>query len=353
MKASISEVVFGQLADGSEVKKFTLRNSKGTLATFTNYGAAWIGFKRIQDASSLVLGCETLDAFVNQKAFLGSTVGRYANRIKNGKFELNGKTIQVDVNAPPHHLHGGKDGFSHKIWDSRIQLVDDVEPTLTLKYHSADGEAGFPGNVNTTVTVVLTDDDRVQFNYHATTDQPTILNLTNHVYFNLNGQTSGSLKDHEFKLESTQFLDADEDAIPNGQIVDAGQTVFDLSDWTEIAEHLANMTNARMVRAGGYDHCFCYENDKQLKLLASAKSKTNNVHLECFSTLPGMQFYSGNFLGGTPLNDQDRYQTHGAFCLEPGYWTDSPNQSHFPDCTIDPDNGYSAIIEYSFKAMDS
>jgi aldose 1-epimerase len=353
MKASISEVVFGQLTDGSDVKKFMLRNSKGTVATFCNYGAAWVGFKRVEDSASLVLGCDTLDAFVNQRAFLGSTVGRYANRIKNGSFELNGKTILVDTNFPPHHLHGGDDGFSHQIWHSHIQLVDDSVPTLTFKYLSKDGEAGFPGNVETTITVVLTEDDRVTFNYHATTDQPTVLNLTNHVYFNLNGQNSGSLNEHEFKLQSTKFLDADEDAVPNGKFVDASNTAFDFSQWKAISDTLSTLENERLKRASGYDHCFCFSDDKQLKLLASARSVNKSVEVKCYSNLPGMQFYTGNFLGGTPINDHERYQTHGAFCFEPGYWPDSPNQENFPNCVIDEDNAYSAIIEYSFQALDN
>jgi aldose 1-epimerase len=352
MKASISEVVFGQLGDGSNVKKYTLRNAKGSEANFLNLGASWVGFKRAQDNDSLVLGCETLDAFLNQHAFIGGTIGRYANRIGQGRFDLNGEPVQVEVNLPPHHLHGGKDGFSTKIWQSNIQLLDDTIPTLTFTYFSPEGEGGFPGNVETTVTITLTENDTVRFSYEATTDAPTVFNLTNHAYFNLDGQHSGSLENHEFKINSTQFLDADETALPSGDIVDAAATPLDFSQWKSVYEDLQTLSHERLQRAEGFDHCFCFDNHKELTPLASARFSEKGIDLTCHSDLPGMQFYTGNFLGGSPINETNHFKTHSAFCFEPGYWPDSPNHPHFPDCTIDEDNGYSAIIEYTFNSLE-
>lgn len=353
MKASISELVFGQLADGSTVKKYVLRNAKGTVATFSNLGASWLRFQRVGDEQSLVLGCETAEALIKQKAFLGATVGRFANRIKNGQFSLNGQLHQVDVNLPPHHLHGGVDGFSQKIWHSNIQLVDDAIPTLTFSYDSPDGEAGFPANVLTTVKITLTEQDSVRFEYSATADAATVFNLTNHSYFNLAGQLSGSLASHEFKIESDQFLVADELTLPNGEISPTDEIEFDFSQWQSAQQHLEPITNERLKKAGGYDHCYCYADDQQLKLLASARSTQHNVQMNCYSDLPGMQFYTANFLGGTPYNADVKYQSHSSFCFEPGFWPDSPNQAHFPDCTIDPQTPYSAIIEFSFQPLDN
>ncbi|WP_196158105.1 aldose epimerase family protein [Reinekea sp. G2M2-21] len=352
MRASISEVEFGTLDDGSVIKKFLLRNSHGTEASFLNLGASWIGFKRQRDSQSLVLGCDDAQTFAHQHAFLGSTVGRWANRIGHGQAQLNGERIQVEVNLPPHHLHGGSHGFSFKLWESRIELADDATPTLTFSHFSPDGEGGFPGNLKTTVKITLTDDDTVRFEYHASTDAPTLLNLTNHAYFNLDGETSGSLRDHEFKLASHQYLEADDDALPTGRVLNSSGTVLDFANWTDVLTKLTPLCDEQLIRAGGIDHCFCYPDDQQLKILAQARHTGSNTQLTCRSTLPGMQFYTGNFLGGTPKSDDTRFATHGAFCFEPGYWPDSPNHEHFPDCTISPEKDFSAIIEYSFDSME-
>ena len=352
MKASISEVVFGQLEDGSIIKQYQLRNARGSVATFLNLGASWVGFQRASDQESLVLGCTSAETFAKQHAFLGSTVGRWANRIANGQIKLQGQTIQLEVNLPPHHLHGGKQGFSNQIWQSHIQLLNDQTPTLTFTYFSPVGEGGFPGNITATVTITLTEEDTVRFAYHATTDAETIFNITNHSYFNLDGQSFGSLKNHQFKLESQTYLEADETALPTGTLLSSNNSVLDFSDWASAHDHLAPLSDPQLKRAGGYDHCFCFAQDGQLKTLASAKCPEKNLKLTCKSDLPGMQFYTSNFLGGTPVGDGSHFKTHGAFCFEPGLWPDSPNHEHFPECVIDPDHDFSAIIEYSFETLE-
>lgn len=352
MTAGISAAVFGTLDNGSEVKLYRLRNARGTVATFCSLGASWVGFQRTSDSTSLVLGCETLEAFASQRAYLGATVGRYANRIGHGQAFINEQKVQLDVNLDPHHLHGGFEGFSAKVWDSHIQLSDTQTPTLTFKYTSPDGEAGYPGTLHVTVVITLGEDDSVRFEYHATTDKPTVVNLTNHTYFNLNGSQAGSLINHEFKLHSHEFLDADSSALPNGDIVNASDTGLDFSTWQSAYKRLNPIEDERIQRAAGFDHCFCYPQDGQLRMVAEARSQQTSTLLQCLTTLPGMQFYSGNFLGGTPINDTDRYESHGAFCFEPGYWPDSPNHAHFPNCVVDESNPYSAIIEYSFTSAD-
>lgn len=348
MTAGISEVVFGTLADGRVIKQYRLCNKAGAEATFTNLGAAWIGFTWADDEPSLVLGCDTLAALIAQRAYLGCTLGRFANRIGQGRFALSGGTVQLDINLPPHHIHGGEQGFSEQLWDSQISLTDATLPTLTFSHHSAHGSAGYPGNVDVQVRITLTEDNRVCFQYSAQTDRPTILNLSNHAYFNLNGRLAGSLAAHEFQIHAPQFLESDAQALPTGEIVDVADTVLDLQQWRAIQADLTPLLDARLRRAGGYDHCFCFADDQQLKPLAAARSSQTGRTLTCSSTLPGLQFYSGNFLGGTAFDQDRHYQPHGAFCFEPGYWPDAPNHAHFPDCSFDQHQDYYAIIEYAF-----
>lgn len=350
MTASISEFVFGHLDNDTVVKRYTLQNSRGTRAEFTNLGAAWIGFQRPEDQQSLVLGCDTLDAFLHQQAYFGATVGRFANRIGQGRFDMDGQHFQLDINAPPNHLHGGSDGLSSKVWSSHITLKDDTVPTLTFRCHSADGESGYPANVTVEVVITLSDDDSVRFEYRAESDARTLLNLTNHTYFNLSGDTAGNLQGQEIRIDGERFLEADDNTLPTGDIVSMAGTGLDFRQWTDIAQRLETSDDPRLDRAAGIDHCFCFEQDRKFRRLASVRSTTRNLQLECHANLPGMQFYTGNFLEGTPKNDDTQYAKHGAFCLEPGFWPDSPNHPHFPDCFIDEKSPYSAIIEYTFES---
>lgn len=345
MVATISEKTLGSSASGEVIKQFILRNSSGAEAKFINLGAAWVGFQFSDDAPNLVLGCDTLDAFLDQGAFLGATVGRFANRIKDSQFKLNGKVIQLSKNMPPHHIHGGFSGFSNKVWHSHIELIDE-QPTLTFSYQSADGEEGYPGNLNVEIVICLTTDNRVTFNYRADTDATTIVNLTNHAYFNLQGAKTGHINDHEFKVHADQFLPAYNNALPTGEIAHVNNTALDLREWTNIAQAINSKEDAYIQTASGFDHCYCLPQDGILKTVA--ESRCNGVNLTCATNLPGIQFYTGNFLGNTPINDVERYDAHGAFCFEPGFWPDSPNHDHFPNCEFDKSQPYTAIIEYRF-----
>ena len=352
MTASISEHTFGHLPDGTEVKRFTLTNSRGTRAQFSSLGASWLGFTRPEDAESLVLGCDTLDAQNSQRGFIGATVGRFANRIGHGKLSIHGTPVQLEVNLPPHHIHGGSTGLASKVWDSHITLKDDHIPTLTLRCQSEAGDSGYPGNVSFELVISLSDDDRVRFEYRAETDASTPISITNHTYFNLAGETTGHLNGQLIKLDSDQFLEADEQALPTGIVASVNNTGLDFTQWSDVAERIEQSTDARLQRAGGVDHCFCYPQDRAFRRLASVRLPARDVQLECWSDLPGMQLYTGNFVGGSPKNDQYRFQQHGAFCLEPGFWPDSPNHAHFPDCIVDPNEAYSAIIEYTFQTIN-
>ncbi|EAR09214.1 aldose epimerase family protein [Reinekea blandensis] len=348
---SITRELFGTLKDGRTVQRYTLTNRKGTTASFVDYGAAWMSFQRPGDTESLVLGCDTIDALTTQSAFLGSTVGRYANRIAGGQCTLNGQPIQLDCNEGKNHLHGGRDNFTHKIWTAELSETNEGYPKLRFRVRSDDGENGFPGNVEARVSIVLTDDDEVQFEYEANTDAPTIFAMTNHVYFNLDGRLQGNLDNHEFRIGADQFVDVDDTAIPTGELIPVADTEFNLQAWTAIDETLRTLPTDRLKRAGGYDHCFCYPDDGELRELGSALSTTNGVMMSCLSDQPGLQFYSGNFLGGTPYADGLSYQQFGAFCMEPGAWPDSPNQETFPSVLLKPDETYYSRIVYAFTAL--
>ena len=348
---SITQEPFGTLPDGRTVQRYTLTNRRGTTASFVDYGAAWMTFQRPDDAESLVLGCDTIEALTTQSAFLGSTVGRYANRIAGGRCTIDGQPVQLDCNEGDNHLHGGHDNFTHKIWTAELSETDAGCPQLTFRVRSDDGENGFPGNVEASATIVLTDDDEVHFDYQAHTDAPTVFAMTNHVYFNLDGRTQGHLANHEFRIGAEQFVDVDKTAIPTGELIGVKGTEFNLQSWTSIADTLSALPTDRLARAGGFDHCFCYPDDGELRELGSALSAQAGVMLTCLSDQPGLQFYSGHFLGGTPYADGAAYETFGAFCMEPGAWPDSPNQPAFPSATLAPGETYHSRIVYAFTAL--
>ncbi|TXR53254.1 aldose epimerase family protein [Reinekea thalattae] len=348
MVASISERDICTLNNGQTLKKYQLTNSLGAQACFYNLGAAWIEFKLAADEPNLVLGCNTAQAFIEQSAFLGATVGRYANRIAHGQFMLDGELVQLERNLAGHHLHGGSTSLAKKIWQSHIELDAQQIPTLTFHCRSQHGESGYPGNVDFEVKIRLTESNCVQFQYSATTDRKTIVNLTNHSYFNLDGHDYGNLDHHAFQIESTDVLSTDDLCIPTGEIVNRAESLLDFSQWRNIKQPLTELTDPLLKPFQGYDHCYCFDSSKRLITMARAKSSRSNRELVCKSDLPGMQFYSANFLQDTAIDASHRYNRHGAFCFEPGYWINSPNHTHFPQCIIDERNGYSAIIEYSF-----
>ncbi|MFQ3231569.1 MAG: aldose 1-epimerase [Reinekea sp.] len=346
---SITVEDFGQLPDGRYVRRYRLTNRRGTIASFVDYGAAWMGFQRPEDTESLVLGCDTLEALLNQTAFLGSTVGRYANRIANGQFELDGKRLQVDQNEGRHHLHGGVENFTQTLWT--VEEQQDIQNGVMIRFshNSPSGNGGFPGNVQVSVDIRLTDDDRVEFRYRASSDTKTVFGMTNHVYFNLDGRTAGSLENHEFCIPAQTVVDVDANAIPNGELVEIKNTPLDLLNWTNVDAVLSQTNDSRLLRAGGFDHCFCYPNDNVLRQVASAKSEMSNVQLTCSSNQPGLQFYSGNFLANTPYGTNENYQKYGGFCFEPGQWPDSPNQPTFPNSVLEEGEVYDSVIIYEFS----
>lgn len=347
----IAEETWGRLPSGEAVKAYTLKNDAGTQARFTNLGASFIGLTlgNDTDSTNLVLSGDTLEAQANQPAYLGATVGRFANRIGFGRTQVNDEPIQLDVNSEPHHLHGGQQGFGYRLWESHIELVDD-EPTLIFRLHSADGEGGYPGELQVEQRIRLTADNRVWIDYQAETTKPTPINLTNHAYFNLEGAGSGTLKGHEFRIHSEELTEADATALPTGNILAVNNSVFDLREWSQVTDHLHTLVDPALKRAGGYDHNYIFGtvNKAAPTLQAEARHSESGRWMKCHSTLPGMQFYTGNFLGGTPKNDKERFERHGAFCMEPGFWPDSPNHEHFPDCILRPGQTFRASIVYQF-----
>lgn len=346
-----AEDIIGHLNDGSAVKAYTLRNRNGSEACFVNLGAAFVGFRLADMAAtdSLVLGCDTLAAFQAQNANFGATVGRYANRIGFGKTTVDGIDLTLECNNGGHHLHGGSQGFGKRLWEGQINLVDG-EPSLTFNLISPAGDAGYPGELTITQHIRLTDNDEIVIDYEASTTETTLVNLTNHAYFNLAGDTAGSLANHDFRIHSGTVTDIDTTILPTGELIPVADTPLDLRDWRAIDQVLQRLDDPSLARAGGYDHNYVFGTDMNLPLALQAEVRhtPSGRWLQCSSTLPGVQFYSGGFLGDTPKNSQENYQRHGAFCLEPGAWPDSPNHDHFPDCTLTPENTYRATIVYRF-----
>lgn len=351
----IAEEVMGQLDNGQDVHRYILRNEAGAEAVFTDFGAALIGFSLPwqDERLDLVLGCDNLDALLEQRASLGATVGRVANRIGYGRTVIDGQALELETNGAPHHLHGGSQGYGQRLWDGRLSLDDGI-PTLTFKLHSPDGDAGYPGNVDIVQTIRLWPDHRLTLDIRGETDRPTLLNLTNHAYFNLGGALSGELKNHEFRIHAERYTEADETALPTGQVLPVEDTVMDLRDWTDVSPRLAALNDAALLRAEGYDHNFIIADQvlPEPTLQAEARNNVTGFWLKCFSNQPGVQFYTGNFLGGTPKNTETRYLRHGAFCLEPGLWPDSNNHDHFPDAILRPGQTYHSHICYQFGQDD-
>ncbi|WP_051208417.1 aldose epimerase family protein [Saccharospirillum impatiens] len=346
-----SEETIGTLSDGRAVKAYTLRNKNGSEARFYNLGAAFVGFRLpgMSASESLVLGCDTLDAFIAQNANFGATIGRYANRIGHGKTRINGKALDLECNSGGHHLHGGSQGFGKCVWDGQINL-EDGEPTLTFSLTSPAGDAGYPGELSIIQRIRLTDENDVVIDYEASTTETTLVNLTNHAYFNLAGATAGSLRDHQFRVYSDTVTDIDATLLPTGELIPVSETALDLRDWRSIDQALSSLDDSALARAGGYDHNYVFGSAMEgpLTLMAEARHSPSGRWMRCSSTLPGLQFYSGGFLGGTPRNERDTYLRHGAFCMEPGAWPDSPNHDHFPDCTLTPEQTYRATLVFGF-----
>jgi len=339
----IKEQKFGILSDGKQVKLYTLQ--AGDLKfSLTNYGAAWTSLivpSRKGIREDVLLGYSGFDGFINNTQFFGVTVGRFANRIKGAAFTLNGKTYRLDANDGENSLHSGKSGFNKYLWDSEAYEEDEgVYVRFELK--SQDGDGGFPGEIKAVVCYGLTKSNEIIADYMAKIDQDCPVNLTNHAYFNLAGESNGTIHLHEVLLHSSSYVEVDYKCIPTGNILPVKDTAFDFT--------VCKPINTDFDKVNGYDHCFVIDGKPgKMRPCAEVLEPESGRLMKVFTTQPGVQFYTGNYLQGIYGKEGGRYVKYSGFCLETQHFPDTPNQSSFPSCIFGPGNDYHEKAIFSFS----
>ena len=354
---SIRSVPFGTGPDGKPVDCFLLRNAQGMEVEVLSYGGI-IRAIRVPDRSGrmedVVLGFDTLDAYLAPNPFIGALIGRYANRIGDAAFTLDGVTYRLDANNGPNHLHGGVRGFDKRVWAAR-SLTEPDAVGVVLRRTSADGEEGYPGELQVQVTYRLGDDNTLGVAYEAQTDAPTHVNLTQHTYFDLAGR--GHILDVLVTVNSESIIAINEDLIPDGTFRPVEGTVFDFRRPRSIGEGIDDTSDVQVARAGGYDHTFVIRRDglepDELAHAARAEDPTTGRVLDVYTTEPGMQFYSGNFLDGTLVGKGGmRYAKRSGFCMETQHYPDTPNRPEFPSTRLDPGEHFRSRTEFRFSVRD-
>lgn len=353
---SITQEPFGKLASGQEATLFTLKNQQGTIVKITNYGGIithWLVADKSGKIEDVVLGCDSLGGYLQPTPYFGAIVGRYGNRIAKGKFVLDGNTYSLAVNNGPNHLHGGLVGFDKVLWQAQTSTASDGSPVLTLTYMSKDMEEGYPGNLNTKVVYTLTNDNALRIDYEATTDKTTIVNLTNHTYFNLSGEASQNVLAHEVSLNADKLVAVDASLIPTGELLDVANTPFDFRDGRTIGQAIDSTSNEQIKFGGGYDHCWVLNRSEEgLVPFAKVVEPRSGRVLEVSTTEPGVQFYTGNFMNGSVVGKKGkRYEKRTGFCLETQHFPDSPNQKSFPTVVLKPGQTYKSSTVYRFSTL--
>ena len=350
----MSRTSFGTLPDGTALELFTLKNASGMEVSVTNYGGIITSLKvadRSGKIDDVTLGYESIDGYLKSSPYFGAIIGRYGNRIGKAQFELDGKTYKLPANDGPNTLHGGVKGFDKVVWQAE-PFEREGERGIVFTYVSPDGEEGFPGTLTSRVTYTLTDKNELAFDYHATTDKPTVVNLTQHAYFNLAGDGSGDILGHELTINADRYTPVNATLIPTGEIAKLEGTPLDFRTKTPIGARI-DAANEQLKRAGGYDHNYVLNKQGEGLTLAARveEPKTGRV-MEVHSTEPGIQFYSGNFLDGSITGKQGHvYNKRNGFCLETQHYPDSPNQPSFPTTTLKPGEEYQSRTVYTFSTM--
>ena len=340
---TITQKPFGTAPGGQKVSLYTLTNRSGMVVKITNYGGIVTSIlvpDRNGKMGDVVLGYDNVAGYIKGSPYFGALIGRYANRIAKGKFTLNNKTYTLAVNNGVNHLHGGKIGFDKKVWAaSPVRVSNGVG--LSLNLYSPDMEEGYPGNLAVHVIYSLTDDNALKIAYTAITDKATVLNLTNHSYFNLNGAGSGTVLDQTMMINANRYTPIDKTSIPFGLLAPVAGTPFDFRRPHAIGARI-NMANLQLKNGAGYDHNFVLNHTgNSLVLAARAYSPKTGRVLTVSTTEPGVQLYTGNFLDGTNIGKGGKvYNKRGAFCLEAQHFPDSPNQKAFPTTTLRPGQVY-------------
>jgi aldose 1-epimerase len=353
---SITMTPFGLTPDQREANLYSLKNANGLQADITDLGGIVVRLlvpDRAGKLGDVVLGFSSVTPYPTQTAYFGALIGRIGNRVAGGEFTLDGKKYNLAKNNSPQgipcHLHGGLVGFDKVFWHA-TPVITQGEPSLRLTYTSKDGEEGYPGNLQVTVTYTLTNDNGLRIEYQATTDKATPVNLTNHSYFNLRGEGDGDVLGHLLMLNASKYTPVRPGLIPNGQIVPVAGTPFDYTTFHAIGERV-NAVNEQIKLGGGYDHNWVLDvtNPGSLAKAAEVREPSTGRLMEVWTTEPGVQFYCGNFLDGTLIGKSGRKYLHrGGFCLETQHFPDSPNQPGFPSIILHPGETYRTTTVYRF-----
>ena len=351
-KLSINSYQYGKTIDNIDVDQFILSNNKGMEVSIITYGGiitSWTAPDKNGDYKDIVLGYNTLAEYENENPYFGALIGRYGNRIAKGKFSLDDREYTLAVNNGVNHLHGGLKGFDKVVWDAKTVLSDSTV-SLELSYMSKDMEEGYPGNLKTKVTYRLNNKDELSVSYEATSDKPTIVNLTQHSYFNLTADFNRNILGHELVINANSFLPVDKTLIPSGEFRDVTETPFDFRAPKAIGTHIDN-ENSQLKNGLGYDHCWVLnDQDTGVRFVASAYEPVSGRLLELFSNEPGIQFYSGNFLDGSlPSKNKGMYQHRTGFCLETQHYPDSPNKENFPTVKLNPGEQYKSTTKFKLS----
>ncbi len=346
----IQKSTFGTLPDGQTADLYTLKNKNGMEVRITNYGGI-VTYLTAPDVNgkfeNVVLKLESLEAYVKGNPFFGALVGRYGNRIAKGKFNLDGKEYSLFINNGENALHGGKKGFDKVLWTAKP--IAGAEPSLELKYLSKDMEEGYPGNLSVKVTYTLKNNNALSISYEATTDKPTVLNLTNHTYFNLTGNPQNKITSHQIKLNASKFLPVDKGLIPTGELRDVKGSAFDFTSMQLIGDRI-NANEEQIKLGNGYDHCWVFDKaPKSFQEVVQVYEPISGRKMKMFTDQPATQFYTGNFLNGSVEGLLGQFfQQRSGFCLETQHFPDSPNQAAFPSTVLRPGEKYETKTEYVF-----
>ncbi len=341
---------FGKTQDGEAVEIYTLKNAHGLTARVMTYGAILTEMHvpdKAGNFADVTLGFDNLPDYLKGHPFFGATTGRYANRIADGKFAIDGKEFKLAVNNGPNSLHGGLKGFDKVVWKAR-EIQNPLGPSVRFEYTSADGEEGYPGNLKVVVVYTLTNDNELRIDYGAETDKPTVVNLTNHAYWNLAGEGQSTILDHELQVIATQFTPVDNTGIPTGELKNVDGTPMDFMRVHTIGERIAQAPNGN-----GYDHNFVLRKtgDGTLDLAATLKDPKSGRVMQILTSEPGMQLYTANYLDGSLTGKSGgKYVKHGAVCLETQHFPDSPNKPSFPSTVLRPGERYMTTTIHRFSA---
>lgn len=354
-KLDVDPANFDKTVEGKQVGLYVLENQSGVKIAITNYGGRIVSIlvpDKEGNFENINFGFGSIDEYLNaEEQFFGALIGRYGNRIAKGRFSLDGETYSLAINNEPNHLHGGPKGYFDVVWD----VVESDSATLKLNYLSPDMEEGYPGNLDITVTYSLNNDNELQIDYEATTDKKTVVNLTNHAYFNLAGEGSGeSINDHRLMINADHFTPVDSTLIPTGELRPVEGTPFDFRTAKPIGEDL-DEENQQLEYGAGYDHNWALNKDEQgaMSLAARVREPESGRVMEVFTKEPGLQFYGGNFLAGQNTGISGvPYDYRTGFCLETQHFPDSPNQPDFPAVTLSPGETYQTSTIYKFSVEE-